>query len=58
MTTPASVRVVEVDGGGTVIDNNVPFQFDRAADYSATGKARGVLTFLMKGAMAATRSRA
>ena len=54
---PASVRVVEVDGGGTVIDNNVPFQFDRAADYSATGKARGVLTFLMKGATAANATR-
>ena len=54
---PNSIRVVEVDGGGAVIDSNVPFQFDRAADYNATSKARGVLTFLMAGNTAANATR-
>ena len=54
---PNSIRVVEIDGGGAVIDNSVPFQFDRGGDYNPTSKARGVLTFLMEGATAANATR-
>jgi len=36
---PNSIRVVEVDGDDTVIDDAVPFQFDKATDYNAAGKA-------------------
>ena len=54
---PASIRVYEVNGGGTVIDDAVPFQFDKAGDYHATNKARGTLVFLMKGATAANETR-
>ncbi|MCL4863592.1 MAG: InlB B-repeat-containing protein, partial [Caldilineaceae bacterium] len=46
---PATLLVVEVDEGGQIVDSNVPFQFDRAADYNAAAKASGVLVFLMKG---------
>jgi hypothetical protein len=54
---PDSLRVIEVDGGGAVINDTVPFQFDKAGDYNATNKARGVLTFLMQGDTAASETR-
>lgn len=54
---PASIRVYEIDGGGDVIDSDVPFQFDRAGDYNAANKARGTLVFLMKGSTAANETR-
>lgn len=43
--------------GGNVVDNAVVFQFDQAADYNATSKARGTLTFLMAGNTAANATR-
>ena len=54
---PASIRVQEIDGGGDVIDADVPFQFDRAGDYHAANKARGTLVFLMSGSTAANETR-
>ncbi|MBP6016026.1 MAG: hypothetical protein KA586_04840 [Candidatus Promineofilum sp.] len=54
---PASIRVFEVNNNDNVIDADVPFQFDRAGDYSATNKARGTLVFLMKGSTAANETR-
>jgi hypothetical protein len=54
---PASIRVQEIDGGGDVLDADVPFQFDRAGDYHAANKARGTLVFLMKGSTAANETR-
>jgi hypothetical protein len=42
-----SLCVDEMDGGA-VVDNDVPFQFDRTSDYNATSKARGKLTLLME----------
>ena len=54
---PASIRVQEIDGGGDVIDADVPFQFDRASDYHATNKARGTLVFLMTGSTATNETR-
>ncbi len=46
---PNSIRVVEVDGSDNVIDDAVPFQFDRAADYHAANKAAGTVVLIMKG---------
>jgi hypothetical protein len=51
-----SLCVDEMDGSA-VIDNDVPFQFDRTSDYNATSKARGTLTFLMEGPTAANATR-
>lgn len=50
-----SLCLDEIDGG--VVDNAVIFQFDKAADYQATNKARGTLTFLMAGHTAANATR-
>jgi hypothetical protein len=44
-----SIRVIEVNGGGTVVDSTVVFQFDRDPDYEATTKASGTIVILMKG---------
>ena len=46
---PNSIRVVEVDGDDAVIDDAVPFQFDKATDYNAAGKAAGTLVLIMEG---------
>ena len=54
---PNSIRVYEINGSGDVLDNDVPFQFDRAGDYNATSKAHGTLVFLMKGNTAANETR-
>ena len=47
-----ALRVVEVDAGGTVLNNNVPFQFDPASDYDAASNARGRMIVLLEGATA------
>ena len=54
---PASIRVVEVDGGGAVIDAAVPFQFDRATDYDPNENAAGTLTILLTGPTGADETR-
>jgi len=54
---PNSIRVVEVDGNGDVLDDAVPFQFDRATDYNAASKAAGVLVVMMEGNTAAGATR-
>ena len=54
---PNSIRVYEIDAGGDVIDNDVPFQFDRAGNYHAANRARGTLVFLMTGNTAANETR-
>ena len=53
---PESLRVVEVDGA-TVIDDAVPFQFDRAANYNPSSNAAGTLLILLTGATAADETR-
>lgn len=50
-----SLCLDEIDGG--VVDNAVVFQFDKTADYQATNKARGTLTFLMAGHTTANATR-
>ena len=54
---PDSIRVVEVAGDGSVIDAQVPFQFDPASSYDATADASGTLTLLMAGSTAADGAR-
>jgi len=53
----AAIRVVEVGETGAILDRRVPFQFDRAADYNESARARGTLVFLMRGRTAAAASR-
>jgi hypothetical protein len=45
----ASVRVVEVDAAGAVVNDTVQFQFDKDVDYQAATKASGTLVILMEG---------
>ena len=54
---PNSIRVVEVDANDAVIDDTVPFQFDKAVDFNATNKAAGTLVLIMEGNTAAGASR-
>ncbi len=54
---PASLRVVEVNSGDTIIDSDVPFQFDMAANYNAAGNAAGTLVWLMEGNTPANTTR-
>lgn len=54
---PGSLRVVEVDGSGQVINDSVPFQFDPAPGYNATTNARGTLVLLLAGQTPAGTSR-
>lgn len=51
---PHSLRVLQVDSTGQVLDSNVPFVFYPASDYHATTNAAGTLVFHLKNSMAAT----
>jgi hypothetical protein len=54
----ASIRVVETTAdGSTVIDPNVPFQFDQASNFDPTTNAAGDLVFLMTGTTQANTTR-
>ena len=44
----SSIRVIEVDKAGRVIDQKLPFQFDRDENFDSVNNAAGTLTFLMK----------
>ena len=48
-----SIRVVEVDQDGGVIDENVAFQFDEDPSFHAESHASGNLVFIMEGVTAA-----
>lgn len=52
-----SLRVVEVDAQNHVLDDNVPFQFDKAAGFQPTKKAKGTLIVLLQGKTAAGETR-
>jgi len=54
---PNSVRVVEVDGTGTVIDADVPLQLDPADGYNAVDNAVADVVFMLKGTTPANTSR-
>ncbi len=51
----SSIRVIETDESGRVIDPKLPFQFDREEDYDSRNNAVGSLTFLLKGKTTTTR---
>ena len=53
---PDSIRVVEV-AGGNVVDDLVPFQFDRASNYNANNNAAGTLVILLTGETEAAATR-
>ena len=44
-----SIKVAEVDSAGSIIDESVSFQFDKADNYDASTNASGTLIFVMKG---------
>lgn len=46
---PASLRIVEVNSNGSVINATIPFQFDPALDYDATTNAAGTIVLQMPG---------
>jgi hypothetical protein len=46
---PNSIRVIEVDAAGAVIDASVPFQFERGTGYSAASNAVGSLVWELSG---------
>jgi hypothetical protein len=54
----AMLRVIEVDGAGGVLNEQVPFQFDKDPGYQASSKASGQLVLLAEGltGSAATRT--
>jgi hypothetical protein len=52
-----SIRVVEVDAGGNVIDPNVVYQFDPVSAYNSTTNARGTLLVLLRGRTGANTTR-
>ncbi len=52
-----SIRVVEVDASGNVIDPNVVYQFDPVSGYDPTTNARGKLLVLLRGRTEANTTR-
>lgn len=55
---PSSIRVIEVNPTGTIIDDRVMFQFDKAQDYDAASNATGAVVFMIKGNTPANKKRA
>jgi len=53
----SSLRVVEVNGSGTIIDTAVAFQFDKDSDYNASTKASGKLVLIAGGVTTAGTTR-
>jgi hypothetical protein len=54
---PDTIRLVEVDANGAVLDDDIAYQFDGATSYQADTNARGTLVFMMAGTTAASASR-
>jgi hypothetical protein len=54
---PGSLRLVEIDERGVVIDRALAFQFDPDASEDPTNQARGTLVFALKGTTPAKASR-
>jgi len=52
-----SLRLVEINANGAVLNDNVPWQFDKANNFNATTNATGGLTFMALGATASTATR-
>ena len=54
---PGTIRVVEVDGAGALLDDSVPYQFDQASAFDAAGNASGTLILLLTNATGANQDR-
>jgi uncharacterized repeat protein (TIGR02543 family) len=54
---PYSIRVVEINAQGQVIDANVVFQFEKDNNYEKTTNAAGTLVFMMNGTTPANGGR-
>ena len=54
---PASLRAVELDSSGSVLNSNVPFQFDPDATFDPLTNAAGTMMFLLEGQSAANTER-
>ncbi|MEX1240364.1 MAG: VCBS repeat-containing protein, partial [Cyclobacteriaceae bacterium] len=52
-----SLHLVEVNSSGEVVNSNVPFQFDKAAEFDAGKKALGALVFILQGKTSPDQSR-
>ncbi len=52
-----SIRVIEVDNSGVVLDTNVVFQFDKDPAYNASTNAVGTVVFMLGGTTASGGSR-
>ena len=52
-----SLRVIETNAAGNIIDTAVSFQFDRDTDFNATTKASGTMVIFMNGTTGASASR-
>lgn len=52
-----SLQLVEVTATGELVNSNVPFQLDKAAEFDAGKKALGSLVFIMPGNTAADQTR-
>ena len=52
-----SLRVIETNASGTILDASVPFQFDEDPDFNATTKASGTMVVLMTGTTGSSATR-
>ena len=52
-----SIRVVETDSTGMVLNSTVPFQFDKDTGFNAVTKASGTIVFIMSGNTPANTNR-
>jgi hypothetical protein len=53
----SSLKVEETDSSGNVMDDSVPFEFDKASGYDATSNATGDLVLQMTGTTTAAQTR-
>ena len=53
----SSIRVEEVNASGSIIDESVVFQFDKADNYNPGTNASGTLVFMLKGTTRAKTTR-
>ncbi len=47
--SPASFWLAETSAKGKIVNEHIPFQFDKTANFNAVNKAEGTLTFLLTG---------
>ncbi len=52
-----SIRIVEINSVGTILNSSVQFQFDKDPGYNPTTKASGTIVFIMKGMTTASAKR-